>query len=289
MKFEIIKRAGQALALTALLATQAKAQLVVAPAGSVLLGLEQAGQSNNLVVNLGSYTNFLTAGQFGYSGSTGAYVNPGVAVAIPGLSLTDLSGVFNDWNNNGQLNLVQWGVVGYNSTTATGTTLGIANRTIFYTVGREDPLVQSTAPNRSTGSSQNNFASTVNTLRSTLGATNQTANSSSSGLISAGAAGSFSTLADTGGGFNYGVNVEQSLNGSYRGPTNSVLDFYASVPTGTTGLAPVLLGTFSLNNSGILSFTAVPEPSTYALMALGLGSLVLLRRKAKPVKVTVKS
>ena len=39
------------------------------------------------------------------------------------------------------------------------------------------------------------------------------------------------------------------------------------------------LGTFSINSSGTVSFAAVPEPSTWALMGLGFGVVVLAVRR----------
>lgn len=47
-----------------------------------------------------------------------------------------------------------------------------------------------------------------------------------------------------------------------------------------TGLASGLIGTFAINGSQ-LEFTVVPEPSTYALLGLGLGALWILRRRAQ--------
>jgi hypothetical protein len=52
-------------------------------------------------------------------------------------------------------------------------------------------------------------------------------------------------------------------------------DFYSVINNNTPGS---LLGTFSLNSSGILTFTAVPEPSTYGVLA-GMGLLLLTLRR----------
>jgi hypothetical protein len=53
------------------------------------------------------------------------------------------------------------------------------------------------------------------------------------------------------------------------------MDFYAVTANGAT---PVELGSFTLDGTGTLSFTAVPEPTTYSLVA-GLGLLALSLRR----------
>ncbi len=65
-----------------------------------------------------------------------------------------------------------------------------------------------------------------------------------------------------------------SIEGDFGGGTSgTALDLYRIAGSGVSRL-----GTFSLNNAGVLSFTAVPEPSA-ALTTLAAAGAVLLRRR----------
>ncbi|XHR29300.1 MAG: PEP-CTERM sorting domain-containing protein [Chthoniobacteraceae bacterium] len=57
--------------------------------------------------------------------------------------------------------------------------------------------------------------------------------------------------------------------------TSSSLGLYSYDSTATAGSTATLLGTFTLSDSGTLTYEAVPEPSTYAM--LGIGGLAMLR------------
>lgn len=61
-------------------------------------------------------------------------------------------------------------------------------------------------------------------------------------------------------------------------------DINTAANNGTSGFSNSFGGVFSVSTVGndlILNYTAVPEPSTYALFGLGLGTLWVLRRKKK--------
>jgi hypothetical protein len=75
----------------------------------------------------------------------------------------------------------------------------------------------------------------------------------------------------TGAGFNYG-NTYQVLSGF--GGSNSVSGL-AFTGFDTTNY------TASLDNTGLLSFAVIPEPSTWALLAGSLTILTVLRRRRK--------
>jgi len=73
------------------------------------------------------------------------------------------------------------------------------------------------------------------------------------------------------------------------GPTGTALDLYRILGQFTGSVTSQYLGTFSINSSGEVSFNttdpstlvAAPEPSRTLLAALGLGGLLLRRRRVK--------
>jgi hypothetical protein len=68
-------------------------------------------------------------------------------------------------------------------------------------------------------------------------------------------------------------NAYENPNGSVAGPGS--LDFFAALANNG---APTLDGSFSLGANGILTFSVVPEPSTYALIAWFGFTALLVRR-----------
>jgi hypothetical protein len=83
---------------------------------------------------------------------------------------------------------------------------------------------------------------------------------------------------------------QQTVNGSLTTQYHNAYEDPNFIGTGSAsffslianGSNPSQLGTFTLNSSGILTFTAVPEPATYGLLAgAGLFALLLRRQFAR--------
>lgn len=74
----------------------------------------------------------------------------------------------------------------------------------------------------------------------------------------------------------------KTWNPTNEGNTNTVMPF-DSIPTATAaGQLGTTLGTFTWNSNGTVTFTVIPEPSTYSMMGLGglgLMGLMILRRR----------
>lgn len=264
MKLKKITTAVTALALAAVLASSARAQ-VLFNAGDLLLGFEQSGTTSNYVVDLGSLSNFI--------GVTGSITF--------NLSTTDLGNVFGStWASNSQSNLVQWGVIGGTSRTATQTygSVTLPKNTLFYTVGETVAGTQSLAPLRGANAAQNSINGNIVSLDNAFDGAAAAPGSSTATIFASGTWSSFSPGSTA---FGIGSSIEQPGSGSFTGPTNSVLDLYELQTSSVANQPGTLLGSFSLSNSGVLTFTgAVPEPSTYALMGIGLALLVWqVRRK----------
>jgi hypothetical protein len=244
----------------------------------LLIGFEQQNNAaaNDYVVDLGSVTQFIDA----------------TSPLTFNLSSSDLSSTFgSSWASNTQTNLVQWSVIGAsNKTTGGDLTLGsitLPANTLFYTVGESTPGVQSTPPTEHTTAIQNGFNGNIANFDTGTGGFSGTATTSgSTGSLQAinqthGASNSYSYEIASKGNFGIGGNSQQPTTGSATGPTDSVLDLYEVTPTNADVTQPTTyLGDFTLNSSGVLTFTeAAPEPSSYALLMMGMGLLFILQRR----------
>jgi hypothetical protein len=274
----------------ALSAPSASAVLTTYTPGDIFIGFRQTGTSNTLVAKIGTVGDFLPGST--YNPTFG--VIPGTSTPVTNLNL-DLNSVFgSSWADNPTDGLgVRWGVAGFTGPNPSGASAftGLTNRSLFVTKARLDPSTPTSLDadpgaigdrdgfsasfngfvQGSGGGSYKNQQSSLNSSVVYIGAASDANNWGT--RINDSSEGSF--------GLGSGSEIEQPFSGSFSGPTNSVLDLWLSPNTGSTLVTNnTYLGSFTLSNAGALTFTAVPEPGTYILLAIaGLFFVVFRRRK----------
>ncbi|MCX6970883.1 MAG: PEP-CTERM sorting domain-containing protein [Verrucomicrobia bacterium] len=230
--------------------------------GSVVLGFREDGSSTAYLVNLGSFSQFVNA-------------TPGSVTALSLGSIgVDLIATFGgSWNTRTDL---YWGVFG-TSNTSNPNLYASKARTNVNTPGTPWPNLSGSLTDRQ------NTAGQIGNVFAWIDGKSSTANSNV-GIVQSGVSGSASYYVQvaTPSTTDFGATSQwTSIEGSFgNGTSGTVLDFFR-VPNGNlNGGVPTNLGAFRINNSGGVTFTAVPEPSTYALLALtGTVFMVFVRRR----------
>ncbi len=283
----------------ALSAPSASAVLTTYTPGDIFIGFRQTGVSNTLVAKIGTVGDFLPVSLNGTRALGSTYnptfgVIPGTSTDVTNLNL-DLNSAFgSSWANNPTDGSgVRWGVVGWTGNTGeTSAVTGLATRSLFVTRGRTDPAVQTSITGTPSAiGSVSGFATAFSSFGYGTGGgsyinQNSTANSSVAYIGASADTNNWGTRINTsnaGFGLGSGKAVDQTpLTGAYSGPTSSVLDLWLSPNTGSTlATTNTYLGSFALDSAGYLTFTAVPEPGTYILLAIvGLFFVVFRRRKS---------
>ena len=232
-----------AIVTAALFAQSVQAGTVTATTGDIILGFTDG--TTCLEVDLGSYSSVIAG-----------------TVNTAGLKLADLTATYGSgWQSNGSL---YWGVAG-----------GLSGNLV---------LTSPDQPTPSTYSTQNGYVANLNKLTSTLNGLSSTANSGVAATIGAATAGSWDYQY-------YNPNPGTALNNL---PNDSIVDgaandgvIMAYASTSQMNLYKVLaggaatkLGTLTLDGSG-LSFQAqaIPEPSTFVCVGLGMLGLLAIRRR----------
>ena len=295
----LLRFGGVALAavLVSLSATTASATLTTYSPGDIFIGFRQTGVANTVVAKIGTVGDYLPASLGGPRALGSTYnptfgVIPNTSTLVTNLSL-DLNTVFgSSWANNPTDGSgVRWGVVGWTGNTGeTSSVSGLTVRSLFVTRGRTEPSTPTSVSSTiSSIGDRSGFATAFTSFAYGSGqgsyvSQDSTANSSVAYIGAASGANNWGTQIQANAGFGLGSGraVDQTpLTGAYSGPTSSVLDLWLSPNTGSTlASTNTYLGSFALNNSGSLTFTAVPEPGTYILLAIvGLFFVVFRRRK----------
>jgi len=239
------KMALAAVAASALAATAAHAQYNN-NANELLLGFTTAASTGDLVIDLGTASSITSL-----SGTTdlNAHGNTGFSASALAAALGQ---------NGLSINGLTWGVVGGSSPNA-------ANQDIFFTVAHGAPK-PSAFPNY-TGVADVDSAgfSITSGKNAVVDPTQGTGTSFSEAIAAAGGSGSFVT--DTG--------KTPTTKTPASGAFSVSEDLYESIKGSSS---TVFEGTFTFDNLGNFSFTPVPEPATYGLLA-GLGLLALTVRR----------
>ena len=269
----------------------ARAQSISYSAGDLVLGFEDYSSSSvtgtaDYLVDLGpaSYFTGLSGGTV-VNLTTSDPAHDGQSQVGLGNLATDLATAFNTsngapWYTDGTLgNNVQWGIIG--ATPKTTGEFGLSKATIFLTTPEETPgQGAETIPTTGSVSQQQSWDGNVLNLTAPgngFGNVPSTSNNAYGAFESNSLTDSWSSEIVNNSDFGTGFNIEQPLDGSNFGPTNSQLDLYELVPNASSATE---LGTLTLDSSGDLVYTAaVPEPSTYATVALGAAFLVMFRRR----------
>ena len=247
-----------AIAAFAAAAFSAHAQ-VVSGTSDLILGFSNAANNQSVLVNIGSINNYTTS-------------------AVVGTSfVTDVSSVLNAAFGTGAAwNTVKWGVVGTAGVGGPATNGDPASTewiTSKYSAGAGTLGVKhSTAYANASGSALNTGAGKVNNLYDAL--LSATPAQTTGNAVTTG-----DNVWNANAPFNLSAtNFTQTIGTLASGQTYSAADLY----TMKASTAAIFDGTFSLDSSsGILSFTVIPEPSTYAALlgAATLGFAALRRRK----------
>jgi hypothetical protein len=255
-----------ALAGIALVASAAHAQTITSSLDDLVLGFSSTapGQTFDLEVDLGSISNFYNA--------TSSFT-------LPALALQDLVDTFGaNWYTSTNLS---WGAVATTGRTS-GTSDGHAPAGTLW----------ATAPVGSVGFNRGSVfaqkaaspvieAAIVPGANGSLYGATSTSNSASAAVILGSLPGSWTAQDQKtlGASFSYfNPTVDNTANIPPGGQVASYL--YELQPTIATGVVGTVLGELVLTQSG-LSFDVVPEPSTWALVGIGLGVMVMLRRPRK--------
>jgi len=263
------------LATTAVLAASLTSRLSAQSAGDLVIAFEASGAATNVEVDLGNVSNFV-------SGS-------GLVANIN----TDLTNAFTaSWNTNTALN---WGVVGSNPNS--GASNGFPNKTIWVTGATGDASGYTNSPSvnygtviskmtaiygAGTGGLKSGGTGGVVNLTDITSQTNAVTGANVIAAIST-PTGNAAAFTNENGANSFGgvgtSNVTTFLVAENAGGGTTSLDLY-TLATTSAGAAAVDLGTFSLDSSGNLTFTAIPEPSMYAaiLGAITVGFVMLRRR-----------
>jgi len=216
------------------------------------------GGSTDVIIDLGSIAQFQTFNYATYS--------------------WDLSNVLT--NNLGSVNgNVYWSVFGVNDTSISPSNGSVSQsdpNTVWVTLGRANPAVQTHAPQVGSSALQQLAVGDIETIASLTNPSQ-----AGPGMIADYAPGIELVNTSLGG---YSPMMTGAFSGNFQGDWSynilnsgaGVSDLYQSDPT---AVRAAYLGNFTLDSSGLLSFNEVPEPSAWTMLGSGFLALYAIRRR----------
>jgi hypothetical protein len=264
--YQLLRAAFFTLAGSAFATATLSAATVVNPSsGDVILGFRASGgqgSSTSYLVDLGQASPFVNA-------------TPGTTITLGSIGDTgaDLLATYGSgWSNRSDL---FWGVFG-RTTSASPTLYASEQRTDINSQSTSLPALDQTARS-STSSAISSVLTGTNGFRGSTATVNSTVATLQNNF--SGAA-SYNYQVATAGTTDFGsLSQWGSIEGTFgNGASGTALDLYRINSTGTQ-----YLGDFTINSSGALSFTAVPEPSLPMLGAVR--AILLLGRRQRGISI----
>ncbi|MFZ2279738.1 MAG: PEP-CTERM sorting domain-containing protein [Prosthecobacter sp.] len=240
-------------------------------AGDLLLGFRATGgtgSTSNLIVDLGLAT--------GYRDATS---NIASVVDIGSLLVSTYG---SDWATRSDLS---WGIVGARTNSTISAAVGGDPARTDYLSAAQSTITPGTQQSTAWVVGSAGRADTTADILG-LGVAYAAAPGTTSAVLNSTDAGSWSTNNSGSDSFRVGGTIEGNF---ANGASGTALDLYRVLntntganPTGTVGVGSYE-GTFTISSAGVVGFTAaeaVPEPSRAILAAVGLGGLLLRRRRS---------
>lgn len=261
------------MALAVLVATGVSLSSVTAApvtysAGDLLMGFRKTGETESYIINLGSASSFRDA-----TSSLSNFRDIG----------GDLIALFGSgWATDPG---VSWSI----ATVISSTLDDDPSRTIYLSLGGNGSTSQSTA-NAVFGSStnRNGAVNQINGFQSSVSILEGTEDSGGYGALQANAATnswfSASHVQD-GSDWTAGFNTESTFTNGVAGTSLDLYRFGGVNALSTSGLTGTYEGTFTIDSNGQISFSTVPEPSTYVLVALAGAFVMIMRRRMTVAQV----